>query len=545
MGERPDQLSALLRLLKSREAIGATCALAGILGVYSLASQFYLSQTIDDMLDVTLMKEFPRLLASGYVTSAWTFPFRIDLRGSFDLDFLASLFGNVVNAFVGNWVLTQRVVAFLLVLGTAAAMYFAIRRLGGTPEGALVGAVAFGFCNEFVMRMPSHLSLLGGFVFPLLLVALVEDRKYSTGVLLGLAYWSSPFFGIMALLLTAMYLLWEFVRTPGRVEVRLSKYIYGAAIFALMAGPLFPLGLPAPPAQAVNTLRDLFWRNSFAYFAPGPAQVQWEQEPSYLGLVTILLAVYGFGRKPGRFVGFLFVVAGVFAAFSLATPLVWPFTALREVTRFSVVAAFALALVVGLTFSLPQRFSRPAKGALTALVLVLLVADTLVAAPGWYSAPAPFPWNDPGLAAIAGAQQGAAEVHFPILPSSAGLIYYQYYGSVTGNYVVDGETSGLAGIQALDQFVVAQPFLSRFYVANVTDKFALSYNVTSFAAPTNESDLSLLRQAGIEYIVLHPSIYAPVGGTAAAESYLGSLQARGWLQLLSNDSQMVVYRIAV
>ncbi|HKT21576.1 MAG TPA: hypothetical protein VJR06_02990, partial [Nitrososphaerales archaeon] len=239
------------------------------------------------------------------------------------------------------------------------------------------------------------------------------------------------------------------------------------------------------------------------------------------------------------------VVAGVFALVSLTPPVVWPLTGLREVTRFSVVSTFALALVVGLTFSFPPRLSRQAKAVLTVLVLGLLVADNLVAPPSWYFIQPPYSWSNPGLAAIMQGQQGVAEVHFPIMPSSAGLIYYQYYGSVTGNNVVDGQTSGLASIKALDQFVTSQPFLDRFYIANVTNKWGLSYNVSAFAAPTDPVYLAQLRQMGIEYIVLHPALYGPIGGTETAEAYLSGLQAVGWLKLLSNDSQLVVYQIVV
>jgi len=524
--------------------------LASILTFFSLFSMFYLSQTIDDMLDVTLMDEFPRLLSTGFVTNAWFYPVSVQIKDGFDLNFLPSLIGNVVNFFVADWVLTQRIVAVLLVFGTALSMYYFLRRVGTEPFGALVGAVAYGFSDQFIMRMPSHLSLLSGFVFPLLMLALYENRKYLAGLMLGLAYWSSPFFGIMALMLLALYLAREVWRSRGVSRALLSKYVVAGLIFAVMAGPLIPFGMPAQWSSTTNTLQSLLWRNQYAYFFPGNPVQLWEQTPSYLGLSTVVLAVVSILRRRSPLSVFMIVCGAVFAVISLLPPVAWPFTSLREVTRFSTLTTFSLAFVAGQVFSSAPKLRVPTKALIAAIVLAVIIADNLVAAPAWYFTPqsAGYQWNDPGFALIAKDHAGIAEVDLPILPSTAGLVYYQYYGVLTGKDVVDGETSGLTQVAASDHFVEEQHFLSRFfipYIPNVTNKWLLSYNTSAFATPTQAADLTQLRQMGIDYLILHTKLYGDIQGSDAARTYLDGLVSRGWLSLMYSDAEVVIYQIVV
>ena len=135
--------------------------LAVILAILAYLSKFYLSQVIDDTLDITIMSEFPRLVVSHFTTNAWFYPFTVPLQNAFDLMILPSIVGNILHPFLGDWVLTQRAVAVVLVFGTALGMYYVSFRLFGDRAGALFAAVAYGYSNEFIMRMPSHLSLLG------------------------------------------------------------------------------------------------------------------------------------------------------------------------------------------------------------------------------------------------------------------------------------------------------------------------------------------------------------------------------------------------
>jgi hypothetical protein len=536
--------------VRLKEILLAAGLLAGILTFFNLFSMFYLSQTIDDMLDVTLMGEFPRLLSSGFVTSTWFYPVSVQVKDGFDLDFLPSLVGNIVNFFVSNWVLTQRVVAVLLVFGTALSMYYFLRRVGTEAFGALVGAVAYGFSNQFIMRMPSHLSLLSGFVFPLLLLALYENRKYLAGLMLGLAYWASPFFGMMALMLMALYLAWEVWRSRGVSRALLSKYVVAGLIFAVMSGPLIPFGMPAQWNPTTNTLQNLLWRNQYAYFFPGNPVQLWEQTPSYLGLSTVVLAAVSILRRRSPLSVFMVICAAVFAVISLLPPVAWPFTSLREVTRFSTLTTFSLAFVAGQVFSTALKLRVPTKAIIAAIVLVVIVADNLVAPPAWYFTPqsAGYQWDDPGFDLIAKDHVAVAEVHLPILPPTAGLVYYQYYGVLTGKDVVDGETSGLTQVTALANFEEEQPFLSRFfipYIPAVTDKWLLSYNTSAFAKPTEAADLTQLRLMGIDYLILHTKLYGDIQGSDAARTYLDGLQSRGWLSLVYSDAGLVIYQIAL
>ncbi|MGA1974969.1 MAG: hypothetical protein ABSG92_04975 [Conexivisphaerales archaeon] len=538
------------RNARPKEILLVAGLLASILTFFSLFSMFYLSQTIDDMLDVTLMDEFPRLLSTGFVTNAWFYPVSVQIKDGFDLNFLPSLIGNVVNFFVADWVLTQRIVAVLLVFGTALSMYYFLRRVGTEPFGALVGAVAYGFSDQFIMRMPSHLSLLSGFVFPLLMLALYENRKYLAGLMLGLAYWSSPFFGIMALMLLALYLAREVWRSRGVSRALLSKYVVAGLIFAVMAGPLIPFGMPAQWSSTTNTLQSLLWRNQYAYFFPGNPVQLWEQTPSYLGLSTVVLAVVSILRRRSPLSVFMIVCGAVFAVISLLPPVAWPFTSLREVTRFSTLTTFSLAFVAGQVFSSAPKLRVPTKALIAAIVLAVIIADNLVAAPAWYFTPqsAGYQWNDPGFALIAKDHAGIAEVDLPILPSTAGLVYYQYYGVLTGKDVVDGETSGLTQVAASDHFVEEQHFLSRFfipYIPNVTNKWLLSYNTSAFATPTQAADLTQLRQMGIDYLILHTKLYGDIQGSDAARTYLDGLVSRGWLSLMYSDAEVVIYQIVV
>jgi hypothetical protein len=183
-------------------------------------------------------------------------------------------------------------------------------------------------------------------------------------------------------------------------------------------------------------------------------------------------------------------------------------------------------------------------------VLAVIIADNLVAAPAWYFTPqsAGYQWNDPGFALIAKDHAGIAAVDLPILPSTAGLVYYQYYGVLTGKDVVDGETSGLTQVAASDHFVEEQHFLSRFfipYIPNVTNKWLLSYNTSAFATPTQAADLTQLRQMGIDYLILHTKLYGDIQGSDAARTYLDGLVSRGWLSLMYSDAEVVIYQIVV
>lgn len=518
--------------------------LAAILAVFGYLSKFYLSQVIDDTLDITIMSEFPRLVVNHFTTNAWFYPFNVSLQSAFDPLVLPSLLGNMLNPLLGDWILTQRVVAVLLVFGTALSMYFVSFRLFGSRAGAIFAAVAYGYSNEFIMRMPSHLSLLGGFAFPMLLYALKTKRYVLSGLAMGLAYWSSPEFGLMTLILTLTFFVYEMIESRPRFRELLSHYLIAGVIFVAMTIFLIPTTIAA--SQGItNSPLDLVWRGQFALLLPGPASQSWEQTTPYLSLTVLVAAAIVVISKRNGFNYYLLSVSLIFVALSMLFIPIWPFNGVRIPGRFAVVAIFSTSLLAGQLFTLgPLRRPR-LKVVLPLILMVILVADTAVAPPNWYFTAPPFQWNDPGYQIIRNDTNATAQIDFPIMPSSSGLVYYQYEGVLTGKAVVDGQTSGLASIKQLDNMTWSIPFLRNFQVWNTTNKWLLSYRPDAFKEPPTSSDLLLLKEQGIDYIVLHKAIYANITGTDQAMQYLAETQKMGWITEVYADSYIMIYKITV
>jgi hypothetical protein len=520
--------------------------LAVILAVFAYLSKFYLSQVIDDTLDVTIMSEFPRLVANHFTTNAWFYPFTVPLQSAFDLMILPSLLGNVLHPFLGDWVLTQRAVAVAFVFATALSMYYVSFRLFGDRAGALFAAVAYGYSNEFIMRMPSHLSLLGGFVFPILLYTLKTKRYVLSGLTMGLAFWSSPEFGLMSLILALTFLIYEILEEKSSLKELLYHYSVTGLVFVAMTVFLIPTTTAASEGIANDPL-NLLWRGQFALLFPGPtlAPQFWEQTTPYLGLTVLVTAAVVLIGKRNRFNYYLLSVSLVFVALSMVFIPYWPFSDMRIPSRFAIVAIFALSLLAGQLFTL-RPFQRTRFKVLLLLILMItLVADTAVAPPNWYFSAPPFQWNDPGYQLIRSDPNATAQIDFPVMPSGSGLIYYQYEGVLTGKNVVDGQTSGLASVQPLDDMIWNVPFLRNFLVWNTTNKWLLSYRPDAFKNPPRSSDLFLLKGWGIDYIVLHKMIYSNITGTEQALNYLAGTQKMGWITEVYEDPYIVIYKITI
>lgn len=519
--------------------------LAGLLAVFAYLSKFYLSQQIDDSLDITVMSEFPRLLLNHLTTDAWFYPYAVQLQSAFDPLVLPSMVGELLHPLLGGWVFTQRAEALLLVFATALSMYFVALQTIKDRFGAVFAAASFAYADNFLMRMPSHLSLLGGFVFPLLFYALVTKRRLVAGFVLGVAYWSSPEFGLMAVVFASGYFVYELSlrRTPpARL---LSDYGSAALVFIPMVAFLVP-GPLGVNGSITNGLVNLFWRGQFSFVAPTTAVFPWEDSTSYLGLVTVSAAAVVLYKKRDRLNLFLAGMALASVLLSMTYVPLWPFGDIRVAARFSLLALFCLSLLGGQLFSVGLLKGPTAKRAAVCALLVLLLADNAVGPPSWFYGPAPpFQWNDPGYQVIRNDPSALAQVDFPILPTSAGLVYYQYEGVLTGKGVVDGQTSGLTNIPQSDHLFASVPFLRDFYIQNFSDKWTLSYSPGAFSETPSANDLSLLKGWGITYLVLHKTLYSSIGGTSNATGLLSSLTRIGWLSEVYEDESIIIYRITV
>ena len=513
--------------------------------VYTYFSGWCLCQQVDDMLVIAVMEKLPHTLSSFLFTRDWFYPYGVRLSDGFDLNIAPSIVGNLLFPVLGDWVLTQRVTAALFLLATALSMYYAVRSVYGDAYGAGIGATAFAFSNYFVMRTPSHLSLLGGFVFPLGMICLVKKKSLCLGLVMGLAYWCSPFYGLALPMLAALYGVYELLTGEQKARDVAKRYVFSIALLMLMILPFIPSSSKRHEYYMCNTVTDLLLRHERALIASSSSSGNWEATAAYLGLSTVVLAaVSSLRRRRERFTWFLVSVALIFAVLSFSPIPLFPFDSFRATARFAVVSLFVLSFLSGGTFS-GLRINRMKRVPLAGVALVAIVVDTLVVAPPWFTGPPPFHWDDPGYSVIRGDESAVAQIHFPIMVSDVGLMYYQYYGVLTGKKVVDAQTSALYRHELMDSTYWNIFFLRQFLVSDTINKFALEYAESAFKELPSSLDFWTLRSWGVDYIVLHRFLYGPIGRTEEAIEYLNKIENLGWISQVYISDQISIYKVTI
>ena len=209
--------------------------------------------------------------------------------------------------------------AFMLLglFATALGMFALLEWLGCTFGASLLGGYVFGFSPYDLERAyAGHLGLLQNWVFVLLAYALLRLRggrslrsSALAGAAIALAFYNSAYEGLLAGLMTLVFLLVELVRLGGRRE-RLGTVGLGA--FAYLSGlaamtPIFVLyarehaAVVEATAQRANDLYTYSAQLS-AYLVPSPRNplFHWvrgfhsndlTEQTLFFGYSTLLLAL--------------------------------------------------------------------------------------------------------------------------------------------------------------------------------------------------------------------------------------------------------------
>ena len=198
---------------------------------------------------------------------------------------------------------------------SAACTWFLLDWLGTGRIGAIFGAYAFGFSGYMIEKAyVGHAGLVQAWVFPLLLLALLDGRRRNwwrgpvvSGLIAALAFYLHSYYGFFALFLVVLFYGYEtfLVRRLGMQTVRLALSLATAAAGLIPAFvALKTLGVaPGGGSHSVDALQQ-FGARLEAYVAPSRwsplghlltsglrTRLEYSGEPSlFFGFTTLILA---------------------------------------------------------------------------------------------------------------------------------------------------------------------------------------------------------------------------------------------------------------
>ena len=424
-----------------------------------------------------------------------------------------------------GWVVTPAVGAILGLLAWRGLSRMASRHLA-VPAGALQRAFAFAFA-------PLALLLLA----PL-------------GILLGIPYLGRA--AAAAAVVGTALLCPPLVRTLSRARLlpqARDRFQARVRLFLPHAGFIFcTLGY-------LLIVRKLIFKNSIAgsgrrfsdvtSFSPHPIDLfsivnTSSERIVYIGAIAALLALIGFVSvrriaDPVRrtriaffagtgVVGLVLAVGPnlpLFPVYHLLFRIVPMFNFPRVSGRILAVAAVGLAMLAALGLAALRKRAGKFAGALTAIVLALLVADYLPAhAPGLTTLPQTHPVYDRLAREKA---PGETILELPIWPGdSAWTSDYLWYTTRYRNLLINGYS----------------PATPRAYVEQVfTPLYPLDFG--EMRRPQYE----LLRRLGIRFIVFHEEVYPPKISDFPFKLTVGNLRASKYLETVTGTPPLWLFRL--
>jgi hypothetical protein len=308
-----------------------------------------------------------------------------------------------------NWVI---LCSFVL---SALTTYALVRRLTGSVPAAAVGAIGFAF-SPFVFSHIPHVQLLMTFGMPLTLLLLHDFvgapapvRAIKLGAATALTGLSCGYYGIFAVLVTALGLIWFGVAFRRWRDPRYWMLAGLAGVPAISI--VTPFLIPYSSIQFGRTLDEarIFSVTWQSYFASPMMMDRWMlpvleslgswREVLFPGFLTLALAAMSV-RQTFRsrqtvplvatrsVVGFYVAVAGLAFWASLGpdwglyTLLHWtvPFASLlRAPARFGVLVTLSAAVLSGIGFAnLMRPFTGFPRNAIVATVVALAIAKAVV-----------------------------------------------------------------------------------------------------------------------------------------------------------------------
>ena len=239
---------------------------------------------------------------------------------------------------------------------TAACTWFLLDWLGVGRVGSVFGAYAFGFSGYIVQKaFVGHAGLVQAWVFPLLLLALLDGRRRHwwrgplvSGLIAAFSFYLHTYYGFFALFVIILFYSYEtvFVRRPGLQAARLGLGLATTAAGLIPAFvALHALGVaPGGGSHSVDALQR-FGARVEAYVAPS----QW----SPLGhlLTSGLRARLESSGEPSLFFGFSTLILATLYV------LLQKHDAHRSVDDRFVTGFSATLVVCGFVMSLPREFA--------------------------------------------------------------------------------------------------------------------------------------------------------------------------------------------
>ena len=212
---------------------------------------------------------------------------------------------------VGAW----NVFVLVGVALSAACAWLLLDRLGVGLIASIFGAYAFGFSGYLVDKAyAGHGGLVQAWVFPLLLLALLDGRRRSwwrgpivSGLIAALAFYLHTYYGFFALFLIVLFYAYEtaLVRRLGLQAARLVVALAaaGAGLIPAIVAMHTLGGAPGSGSHPIESLQQ-FGARVEAYVAPAHwsplgrlltsglrARLEYSGEPSlFFGFSTLLLA---------------------------------------------------------------------------------------------------------------------------------------------------------------------------------------------------------------------------------------------------------------
>jgi hypothetical protein len=354
-------------------------------------------------------------------TNWLNYPWGVDLADNTSMP-LAGAIGTPITLLAGP-VATFNVLFSLAFAGSAAAMFFVLRRFTNWIPAAFVGGLLYGFCPYMIGQGEGHLFLLLAIVPPLMVLLLDEiivrqrGRWWLMGIALGLVMivqlgWSAE---VLALIL-AVAAIGVIVLGIARRQLIAAHFPYAAkaivlgvvllvpfaAWFAIVArtGPEHVAGAVHPPHVLADLSTDLAGLiipslnqhfsfglsstgSSFMYLTSriGAQQPDVAENGSYVGIPILLLLILGAARfRRDGLVRFSVVMAALSLLLSMGSRLrVWnhetpiylpfdifthlPFVQSEVAARYCLFMWLFIAMAVAVILD-RARWTRPARSRL-------------------------------------------------------------------------------------------------------------------------------------------------------------------------------------
>jgi len=481
----------------------------------------------------------------------------------FSFSHLNSAISLLVAPFIGD--LAAYNVTILLAFALSGFnMYLLVARLTNTRAAAFIAGLVFAF-NPYHTSEAIHLHLVSTQWMPLFILSLTEmiRHKGEKGhrhvwlaalwfVLTALSGWHLV---TMLACLTALYLLYYTIVERGGWSLRVfgRLLLFAVVVIAALAPLLWPIVyemLTVETAMMVTDSYKVYGNDLISFLLPakqnpvlGPLvsdlRLQnhaMEEHPSYLGYVSLALAIIGVvtASREARFwlltgVAFFIASLGLHVAFrdarlhAFQLPWAIPITRLlRHPFRLGVIVFFSLSVLVSFGTRWLYRWT-VSRGKMLALLALSIVTALLLLEYLFLPFPVTAPRQSAFIDRLAREEGEFAVADFPMGRQQAK--FYMFFQTVHGHRIVDAHLSRPPDDQYA--FVDANPLLGPLRAGLAPD---LTLDV--------EEELAELDALGIRYIILHKPLIPP----QELDAWRGRMAHL--LPVFYEDEWLIAYRVA-